>query len=350
MIKKFFLLVVVILMGHMTIANAKINYVPLYIVDTQADVKVVKRVPAMPLFITQDDHKLILPEIDDSLTLSILKGDQFVYGRDIYRNQSTVTLPPSLVGDFEVRLCAATYYYYGYITLEKQEDPDGIPTETYNWENITLLGSNSSQQVILDNIMELNVVEYNMKMPDNLAYLKEEGNEDYINQWKESNAHRRIGLLPNELRTVFPQVVYDLQDGSTGICYDDLVPVLISCIQELKVQLDSRTEKIVDIMMSRSYDPTAFNAARAAIGNTLLSASPSSVGEPAKVRYLLTDEATNAYIAITDMGGRSMKKVAISPSDTDVAIESGTLGEGIFLCTLVVNGKNVDTKRLIKTK
>ena len=42
MVKRFFFLVVTILMGNMTVVNAKINYVPLYIVDTSTDVKGVK--------------------------------------------------------------------------------------------------------------------------------------------------------------------------------------------------------------------------------------------------------------------------------------------------------------------
>lgn len=58
MTKRILFLLAVILIGNMTAVNAKINYVPLYIVDTQPDVKVVKRTPTAPLFITQDDHKL----------------------------------------------------------------------------------------------------------------------------------------------------------------------------------------------------------------------------------------------------------------------------------------------------
>ena len=72
MTKKFFLLVVAILMGGMTAVKAKINYVPLYIIDTHADVRTVKRTPAVQLFITQDDHKLILPEVGSYRRISSL--------------------------------------------------------------------------------------------------------------------------------------------------------------------------------------------------------------------------------------------------------------------------------------
>lgn len=355
MSKKILLILVSILTGNLTAVNAKINYVPLYIVDTQPEVEAVEHAPSMPLFITQDDHKLTLPEFEDSLTFMILNGDQSVFQTDY---QPTVNVPASLVGDFEVRLSADTYYYYGFITLEGREEP-GIPGENANWENITLLGSNTSQQVILDNIMGLNVVEYNMKYNNALSdtalvYLSESEREAYIKQCEERQAElraqRRFGLLPEELSAIFPSLVQYYPNGEFGINYLDLIPVLISCIQELKVQLDSRTETIVDIMMSRGTGTSAVSEVRAAIGNTLLSVAPSSVKESTQVRYILDDDVSNAYIAVIDMGGRIITRVPVLPSDTSATISSGILGEGIFLCTLFANGQNVGTKRLVKTK
>lgn len=330
MVKRFFFLFVTLLMGNMTVVNAKINYVPLYIVDTSADVKGVKHAPATPLIITQDDHRLTLPEIDDSLMFQVFKGTDCYYEVAYDRNQPIVNLPAILWGDYEVRLSADTYYYYGYLTLELLKDPD-IPTEYGNWENITLFGSDTSQESILNSIMGLDVIEYNRKD-------KEDG-------------QRYVGMFYDELRATFPQITDDHYGFVIGdINIWGLFSVMVGCIQELKTELDSRTEKIVDVMMSRGASPAAVSEVRAAIGNTLLSAAPTSVYESAQVRYLLTDNATNAYIAITDMEGRQITRVPVSPSETSVSIDSSTLGQGIFLCTLFVNNEKIETKRLVKTR
>ena len=122
--KRILLLLIAILTGSIVVVNAKINYIPLYIVDTQADVKVVKRAPAAPLFITQDDHRLILPDIEDSLTLVLLRNDQCVYQTSFQRSPSEVNLSATLVGDYEVRLCLDSCYYFGYLTLEQQAKQD----------------------------------------------------------------------------------------------------------------------------------------------------------------------------------------------------------------------------------
>lgn len=260
-----------------------------------------------------------MPDIEDSLTFMVLSNDQCVYQTNYQRSLSTINLPATLVGDYEVRLCADSYYCYGFVTLEQQEkrDTSDIPIETELWENITQLGSNTSQQDILDDIMGLHVVEYNMKS---------------------DSAQKRIGLLAAELREIFLQVVLTLPDGQLGINYLDLVPVLFSCVQELKNQLDIRTQRIADIMLSRYTDTSAAREIRAVIGNTLLAVAPTPVCESVLVRFLLTDDVANANITITDMGGRAITKVPVSPSDKSVTISSGTLGEGIYLCTLFADG------------
>ncbi|MBQ8487889.1 MAG: hypothetical protein IJ533_09615 [Prevotella sp.] len=353
MLKNLFFIFAAIFAAVTSDLYARINYVPLYIVDTQPDVKTTRHAPAMPMIITQDGYKLTLPEIADSLTFIVIKDNYCVYQSPATDLYSTIILPQTLTaGDYEVRLTADTYYYYGFLTLEKS-------TENASWENITLLGSNTSQQVILDNILGLNVVEYNMKpknpaAADSLVYLSEEAKDTYMAQYEQSlaelRAQRRFGLLPEQLETIYPQLVERSENGSVGINYIGLIPILVSCIQELKVQLDNRTETMVDIIMSRSASASAVSFARAAIGNTLFSIPSSSVSESALVRFVLTDDVTNAYLAVTDTGGRLLVKVPVSPTATSAAIASGTLNEGVFLCTLFANGQNIGTKRLVKTK
>ena len=329
MIKKFFLLIVALLVGNLTTVEAKIFYVPLYIIDTQTDVKEQKRAPSLPLFITQDDHKLILPEVDDSVTFMLLTDNTCVYEEACQQPQPPIYLPTMLTGDFEVRLCTDTYYYSGYLTLECEGKLD-IPNETEEWSYIVPYGSELSQEDLLNNLMGLNVVEYTRK------YYYE-------------NEQRFIGMLHDEVKAELPQVTDYSKYNEKGINLYGLISVLVGCIQELKYELDSRTMAILDAMSRGSFSSDV-SSVRAAIGNTLLSAAATTVSEPAKVRYHLTDDVSNAYIAITDMGGRVVTRMPVSPSETSASISSGVLDEGIFLCTLYADGKMISTKRLVKTK
>lgn len=329
MIRRSFLLIVAFLLGSATAVEAKINYVPLYIVDTQPDVKEVKRAPSLPLFVTQDDHKLILPEIEDALTFMLLTDGTCIYEEACQHPQPPICLPTMLTGDYEVRLCADTYYYRGYLTLECEGKID-VPYETDEWSYIVPFGSEMSQEDLLNNLMRVNVVEYTRK--------------NYY-----ENDQRFIGMLYDEVKAELPQVTDYSVHNEKGINLYSLISVLVSCIQELKLELDSRTMAIVDVM-SRSESSSDFSSVRAAIGNTLLSAAPTTVSEPVQVRYHLADNVSNAYIAVTDMGGRVVTRVPVTPTKTSVSIGSSVLDEGIFLCTLYADGKIVSTKRLVKTR
>lgn len=74
--------------------------------------------PARPWYITQDDNVLTLPALADDYTLVLLDEDGDVaYTTFVPAGTTTVVLPSTLSGDFELRLVADTYYYRGYIIL-----------------------------------------------------------------------------------------------------------------------------------------------------------------------------------------------------------------------------------------
>ena len=104
-----------------------------------------------------------------------------------------------------------------------------------------------------------------------------------------------------------------------------------------------------DVMMSRGAIPTTVSAIQAS-GNVLYQNSPNPFKEQTVIRFSLADNAQNTAICIFDMTGKMLKKLPVSLGDTSVSINGWELGEGMFLYTLIVNGREIDTKRMIITK
>ena len=50
------------------------------------------------------------------------------------------------------------------------------------------------------------------------------------------------------------------------------------------------------------------------------------------------------------MQGKLLKKYPVSSDSDSLTINGYELGEGMFLYTLMVNGQEIDTKRMILTK
>ena len=61
-------------------------------------------------------------------------------------------------------------------------------------------------------------------------------NFNYINDAEKT---KQIGVIAQELETVFPSLVDEDSEGTKGVKYSVFVPMLIKAIQELKAELDA---------------------------------------------------------------------------------------------------------------
>ena len=75
--------------------------------------------------------------------------------------------------------------------------------------------------------------------------------------------------------------------------------------------------------------------------------TPNPFREKTVIRFKLSDDAKDASICIFDMSGKLLKKLPVSKGMESVSVNGYELGEGMFLYSLVVNGREIDTKRMI---
>ena len=212
-------------------------------------------------------------------------------------------------------------------------------------ENITSFGSRGES--ILDKVLGMNVVEYNYKkmlpsmiLPDSISV------EEVIERVGIDPNKKHIGLIAQELREFFPTLVEEGQDGYLAVNYVELVPVLIRAIQELKEELD-----VVKGGDTERKAPAATGVSGVkANGNVLYQNTPNPFKEQTVIRFRLADDAQDASICIFDMTGKQLKKLPMSSGMESVSIGGYELGQGMFLYSLVVNGQEVDTKKMIISK
>jgi len=213
----------------------------------------------------------------------------------------------------------------------------------------------------LGNIMNMSVIKYNFKktvLDEEVA--KEDASLDEDEETKKAaklalakyaegmSRQKHYGLSAEELREIYPDLVREGQDGCLGINYIELVPILIRSIQELKQELDD--VKGGSEYKTRSVGEESADLSTATTGNVLYQNTPNPFKEQTTIRFRLADDATNAAICIFDMSGKMLKKLPVSSGMTSVKVNGYELGEGLYLYSLVVNGSEIDTKRMIITK
>jgi len=104
-------------------------------------------------------------------------------------------------------------------------------------ENIQDLNQSAAK-----NIQLLRPVEYKLK-PDSIQHVYQENAfEMKVNHY---------GLLAQEVQEVFPNIVYEGQDGYMSINYTELIPVLIKSVQDLSAEVTELKAQIKELQTKK---------------------------------------------------------------------------------------------------
>lgn len=248
-------------------------------------------------------------------------------------------------------------YFHGSVLLNGQTTALELytPADARLNKNVESVARNDDYGMrTLDNLLRLNVFEYNTFNPstertqEDIGNMSDEMRASYemMKKDEEKMASRlHFGLSAQELQEIYPNLVVEGQDGYLAVNYIELVPLLIRSIQDLKQELDElksgegnikRAPQVADV------DDLSTKGESVLYQNT-----PNPFQEKTVIRFKLSYDARNASICIFDMSGKLLKKLPVSEGMESVSVNGYELGEGMFLYSLVVNGREIDTKRMI---
>ena len=212
-------------------------------------------------------------------------------------------------------------------------------------ENIVPLSEQRGN--VLDKVLNMNVVEYNYrKMIPSIEISDTVSMDEALKNAGIDTDKRHIGLIAQELKELFPQLVVEGQDGYLAINYVELVPVLIQAIQELQEEVD----ELKGTSTPRKSPQATSISNTVASGNVLYQNTPNPFKEQTTIRFRLADNAQNAAICIYDLQGKQLKKWAVTSGEDSVSFNGYELGEGLYFYSLIVNGQEIDTKKMIISK
>lgn len=155
----------------------------------------------------------------------------------------------------------------------------------------------------------------------------------------------RIGLRSEEVQSVVPEVVYKTQEGETGIAYNELVGLLIEAMKEQQATI-SELQAVVNELKS----PSTIES-QASDNAALLQNVPNPFDKETRIGYTLPSTVSSAQLLVYDLQGNQLKNIpVISRGKGEVVIQASELSAGMYVYTLLADGKEVATKRMILTK
>ena len=165
---------------------------------------------------------------------------------------------------------------------------------------------------------------------------------------KDLMINKSLGLSADDLEAVLPEAIRHDPEGMVYINYSALVPVLVEAFKEQQRTIESLQKEIADLKAS-DKDYAGFdnpNSSR----NTLYQNSPNPTNSYTTIECYLDSYVSKAVIAVYDLNGLQLKDYPIYHQGKNaITIEANEFKPGIYMYSLLVDGKLIDTKRMVIT-
>ncbi|MEN8157711.1 MAG: tail fiber domain-containing protein [Bacteroidota bacterium] len=188
----------------------------------------------------------------------------------------------------------------------------------------------------MDILTQLRPVKYNFK-PDP---------EDEIMQ----DTRLEYGLIAQEVEQIIPNIVSTREDGLKTIAYRELIPLLIDAIQKQQLELDELKAQNSAIQKSATAI-TSLKTPDESLQSLLFQNIPNPFNENTTIRYSIPEIESHAMINVYDLQGRQVKSYSIEQTgEGDIMIPGSELNPGMFIYNLIVDGKEIASRRMILTE
>jgi len=203
-------------------------------------------------------------------------------------------------------------------------------------------------------LLSLRGVSYNLK---NNALAKASGKSSNLNE-KISNVSNltQIGLIAEEVERVFPEVVSTNDKGIKGIAYQNLVAVIIEAFKEQNLVIDSLKTVIDQCCTISKYSYLGSEKSENSINEPTQIARldqnlPNPFSTNTEIRFFIPEKTNTKSLLIFNLQGNLLKEYSINGyGEQKININGNEFNPGMYLYSLVVDGKEIDTKRMILTK
>jgi hypothetical protein len=190
---------------------------------------------------------------------------------------------------------------------------------------------------------------YNMKRMITDPVVKEnttEGNAAERNATSQNNARYLFSI--EELEENFPELVYVNEENETkSVDYISFIPLMVKKLKE-------QEEKILQleaILIGEEANTDIFDSENDGgrdFGAKLYQNIPNPNSSEADIQVLIPEHIETAKLMIFDLQGKKLKEIIINERNQHtIHITSSDFASGMYLYSLVTDGRLVDTKRMI---
>ncbi len=203
-------------------------------------------------------------------------------------------------------------------------------------------------ETVTDKMNQLNIVQYNLKRPEEMLASRSVNAGDTVEvaptlspEDLQALEKPHYGLIAQELKEIYPELVYENSEGELSINYVEMIPLLVQSIQEL-------TSKITVL---EAQNATQIESIGKVEETLLFQNTPNPFNQDTEIAFTLPESVQNASLYIYNMNGNQIDQIPLSQrGKSAITLKGKTLAAGMYIYTLIADNKVVDSKRMILTK
>lgn len=187
----------------------------------------------------------------------------------------------------------------------------------------------------LSTVLKLNGIQFDYKDDESNTKIKTNTN----------NGHR-LGFIAQEVEEILPGLVQVMPDSTKAVAYTDMIALLVEAIKEQQIEIESLKTEIKKGNGNLKSAQTSTDEIKTTDGY-LLQNTPNPFSNQTEIGYFI-EKANSASIMIFDLQGTLIKTIPIQNfGQGTITLSNSDFKAGMYLYTLVSNGLEIDTKRMI---
>lgn len=252
-------------------------------------------------------------------------------------------------------------YFNGNVRISAGMLLGSLYTPYYNGTNgsapsgSTLLAENENRT--LDKLLQVQAIQFmrdkrELEVEEECPILSEDGNiPDRTNDKRTITSRTDLpavqyGLIADQLKKVYPELVYEDSEGNVSINYIEMIPLLVQSINELSSELAELkgTSKKKAAAQTTAIEETVEDIDQVRMDQN----KPNPFSGSTVISLNVPESAKQANIFIYDLSGKQVQSLPVTErGETDITVYASNLSAGMYIYTLVVDGQVKVTRRMI---
>ncbi|MEO0310467.1 MAG: hypothetical protein RIQ89_124 [Bacteroidota bacterium] len=196
-------------------------------------------------------------------------------------------------------------------------------------------------------LFQLRGVTYQMKDLNTLSKEFETMNESkLIPTAPQDNTRKHYGFLAQEVRNIFPELVYEDSEGLLGIDYVAMIPLLVNELKILKTEVDD----LSNFIKSNSLLANSIQYSSNSELSHLYQNYPNPFNSTTSIKFKISHSVKTANLRIYDLVGTQLKSFEITQrGDGSFSIKASEFNPGTYIYSLFLDGNLLASKQMILT-